>query len=522
MPELDPVVRLLRLELPHPDLGDNRGHDARLVSRLEAALGTPPSVPLRVLRELGLGLAAWDYGLDAVLVHGPCGWEVTRVSRPGDLGKALALGVDLGSTSVVFYLIDPLTGEVLCTESRPNPQISHGEDILDRLVFAGKGSGLRVLQEEIIGLFNEVIPGLARVAGAGPHDVYFLAVAGNTSMGHFFLGLDPSHLYKEPYIPTSNRMGFVRARSLGLDVARGAWVYCFPNVGSYFGGDLVAGILASGMHLRSEISMLVDVGTNAEVVMGNSEWLVACAGAAGPALEGGILACGMRAGEGAVDRVTIDPASLKVSYRTIGDRPPVGICGSGIIDLLAAMFLAGLVDQTGKLVPQRDPERFRRIRGEWAYVLAGEGESGHGRPVYVTQSDIKNLIRSKGAMYTILNVVIQSVGVDFEDIERFYVAGAFGTYIDPRQAITIGMLPDIPLERFEGLGNAAGKGAVEVIRRKDALREVEGICEKITYLEMNVRGDFMNQLTGALFLPHTDISRFPSVAARLETIPRHP
>lgn len=262
--------------------------------------------------------------------------------------------------------------------------------------------------------------------------------------------------------------------------------------------------------------MFVDVGTNAEVVLGNRDWLVACAGAAGPALEGGILACGTRARPGAVERVDIDPDTLELTYRTIGGGPPVGICGSGVIDLLAAMFLAGLVEPTGKLVPERDPRRMRRIGGEWAYVLADEAAGGAGTPVYISQSDVKNLIRSKGAMYTILNVVVQSVGVGFEDIRRFYVAGAFGSYIDPARAVAIGMLPDVPLDRFQGLGNAAGEGAVAALRRRSARAEVEELRERITYLEMNVRGDFMSQLTGALFLPHTDLKRFPSVAARLQ------
>ncbi len=513
---MDPVVRLLRLELPRPEIGDNRAHDVRLRAEVEARLGDRPSIPLPVLQDLGRELPQWDYRLDAVLVYGPCGWEVARVARFGSVNKVLALGVDLGSTSVVFYLLDPLSGKVLSTVSRPNPQISHGEDILDRILFAGKNNGLQVLQQEIIGLFNEVIVELASSAGASPEDIFFLAVAGNTTMCHFFLGLDARYICKEPYIPTSNRVDFLPPSSIGLKVNPGAWLYCFPNVGSYFGGDLTAGILASRMHLRPEISMLVDVGTNAEVVLGNQDWLVACAGAAGPALEGGILSCGMRAREGAIERLRIDPSTLEVHYDTIGNSPPVGLCGSGIIDLLAAMFEAGLVDQTGKLMVHRDPKRFKEIKGEWVYVVAGEGETAHKRPVYISQSDIKNLIRSKGAMYTILNVVIQSIGIGFEDIEKFYVAGAFGSYIDPERAITIGMLPDVPLERFVGLGNAAGEGAVELLRRKGAIKEIEEICDKITYLEMNVRGEFMSQLTGALFLPHTDLSRFPSVAARLK------
>lgn len=262
--------------------------------------------------------------------------------------------------------------------------------------------------------------------------------------------------------------------------------------------------------------MLVDVGTNAEVVLGNRDWLIACAGAAGPALEGGILHCGLRAKPGAIDRVDIDRAALTVKYHTIDNKAPDGLCGSGVIDLLASMFTAGLVNPTGKLIVNRDSARMQQVKGEWVYVVAGPQETCHGEPVYISQSDIKNLIRSKAAMYTMLNVVVQSVGITFEDIERFYIAGAFGNYIDPVKAITIGMLPEMPLENFEGMGNAAGTGAIEALRWKKAREEVENICNKTTYLEMNVHGDFMSQLTGALFLPHTDLTRFPSAMKDVE------
>ncbi len=520
MPDFDPLVKPFRLALPPPKLGDNRAHDTRLRAEAETILGHRPAISLRALKALGKGLPAWGYELDAVAVFSTCKWTIAHAAAPGKAGKALALGVDLGSTSVVFYLVDASSGEILETKSCPNPQIVHGEDILDRILFAGRNDGLRVLQRQIVDLFNNVMLELASAHGATPENIFFITVAGNTTMCHFLLGLDPSNICKEPYIPAANRVDLMNPGDIGLRANPDAGFYCFPNVGSYFGGDLIAGILASGMHRSQEISMLVDVGTNAEVVLGNQDWLVACAGAAGPALEGGILSCGMRAREGAIERVKIDPVNLDVKYQTIGNAPPRGLCGSGIIDLLAAMFEAGLVDQTGKLVLQWDRKRIVERDRELIYIVAAPDQSAHGQPVYISQSDIKNLIRSKGAMYTILNVVIQSIGIDFDDIEHFYVAGAFGSYIDPQRAVTIGMLPDIPLDRFKGLGNAAGDGAVQLLLRKGAMKEVEEICDRITYLEMNVRKDFMNQLTGALFLPHTDLSRFPSVAKKLNVLGR--
>ncbi|NPA95515.1 MAG: ATP-binding protein [Thermodesulfobacteria bacterium] len=511
----NPVAKAFNLSLKTPALGDNRSPEKRLRDALAQKLqGERPLLPLDLARRLPEILPKAGYNVQATVTAGPCGWRLARCLPANESAPVLGMAVDLGSTSVVFYLVDLETGKTLASLSKENPQRQHGEDILDRIIFAQRG-GLTTLQSEVINLFNASAKELCSAQGVSPTDIVFMSVAGNTTMCHFLLALDPSHICKEPYIPAVNRFDPLRPDEIGLEINPAATIYVLPNVGSYFGGDLIAGILASRMAEREEISMLVDVGTNAEVVLGNKDWMVACAGAAGPALEGGILSCGMRAQPGAIERVRISPSDLSVEVKTIGDEPPKGLCGSGIIDLLAAMFEAGLVDQTGKLMTDRDPSRMRKIDHEWAYVVVPESETAHGKPIYISQSDIKNLIRSKGAMYTILNVVIQSVGITFDDIDNFFVAGAFGNYIDPAKAITIGMLPEIPLDKFKPLGNSAGMGAVRVLLEKDCMNKMDEICEKITYLEMNVRGDFMNQLTGALFLPHTDLSRFPGVAKRL-------
>ena len=510
----NPVLKRLHLKLPHPALGDNRSHEKRLRDEISSIISKKPYMPLGVAQQLPNCFYSSDYNVQVALIDSECGWQIASCLPNGEKSAFLGLAIDLGSTSVVFYLVDFIKKEVIASASYENPQRVHGEDILERIIFATQG-GLKKLQNEIIDLINKAITNFSKEYNFKKEEIYYISIAGNTTMCHFLLALDPSHICKEPYLPVANRFDLISPKELDIEINPNGLIYVLPNVGSYFGGDLIAGILASKMAEREEISMLVDVGTNAEVVLGNKDWLVACAGAAGPALEGGILSCGMRAQEGAIERVKIDPKTLSVEYEVIGKGRPKGLCGSGIIDLLAAMFEANLVDQTGKLMLDKDPKRMKKINDEWAYIVADESETSTGAPVYISQSDIKNLIRSKGAMYTILNVVIQSVGIEFSDIDTFYVAGAFGNYIDPKRAITIGMLPDIPVERFVGLGNSAGKGAVRALLERDARKKMEEICEKITYLEMNVRGDFMNQLTGALFLPHTDLSRFPTVSKRL-------
>jgi uncharacterized 2Fe-2S/4Fe-4S cluster protein (DUF4445 family) len=282
-------------------------------------------------------------------------------------------------------------------------------------------------------------------------------------------------------------------------------------VGSYFGGDLIAGILATGMRRRDDLSLLVDVGTNAEVVLGNRDWLIACAGAAGPALEGGVVERGMMAVPGAIDRVRIDPDSYELTYTVIDGRRPVGICGSGLIDLIAEMFQAGLLTIQGKINTDLDCPRIQETADGPAFVVALEEETGDGRDLMVTQIDIGILLKSKAAMYTILNVICNKVGVSLQDLAHFYVAGAFGNHIDPKMAITIGMLPDLPLAVFEALGNTAGRGAAMLLLDRSLFEDIDEVCRQITYVELNVNMELMNEFRGATFLPHTDPKLFPSV-----------
>jgi uncharacterized 2Fe-2S/4Fe-4S cluster protein (DUF4445 family) len=330
-------------------------------------------------------------------------------------------------------------------------------------------------------------------------------------MIHLFLGLDPYALRREPYIPVVNTLSPLSARELGLNLHPLGPVYIFPNVGSYLGGDILAGIQFSGLHREDALALLVDVGTNAEVVLGNSQWLLGCAGAAGPALEGGVAAMGMTAGPGAIEQVRIDPQTLEIRWRPIGGGPPAGICGSGLIDLVAEMFTAGLIDIRGKFNRRVKTDRWLEWDGQPAYLLVPAEETLTGRPIVFTQVDLDILLRSNAAMYTILTTLVQSVGHTLDEVEHFFVAGAFGNHIDPEMAITIGLLPDLPRERFLPLGNASLQGAAELLLDYRKQEEILRIAGALTYLEMNVNQDFMNRFSAARFLPHTDLSLFPSV-----------
>jgi len=424
-----------------------------------------------------------------------------------------ALALDLGTTHLEATLIDLLTGDTLTRGSCPNPQIEFGSDVLTRIHFATKDNGLEILQNQIITCINSLAAELAGKAAVPPEAIRALSVSGNTSMIHFLLGLSPYHLCREPYIPMANLPDPCLGRDLGLVIHPEAVVWILPSVGSYFGGDLISGILASGLDRNERSAMLIDVGTNAEVVVGNSEWLVACAGAAGPALEGGVARMGVQAGSGAIDHITINPATGAAACSTIGNSPPTGICGSGMIDLVAGLYLAGMIDARGKFrteARQAGRHLVRHTDG-LAYQVVPAAETAAGEPVLLTQVDLDALTRSKAAMYTILTTLVNQVGLSFSDLETIYVAGAFGRHIEPRQAITIGMLPDLPLQVYQPLGNSSLSGAESILIDGEARKRGQQVVKKITYIELNVNQEFMNRFSGAKFIPHTDRNLFPSV-----------
>jgi uncharacterized 2Fe-2S/4Fe-4S cluster protein (DUF4445 family) len=420
--------------------------------------------------------------------------------------------VDLGTTRVAVRLLDLDTGENLGETGFENPQTRIGPDVLTRIHHAGTPGGPDLLQGLMVQALNRALEGLCREADTGTHRVYLVAGAGNTAMTHLFLGIDPGFIIREPYIPAVNAPGPVEPAELGVRINPGGKIYLFPSIGSYFGGDLIAGILRCGLHRQDAPSLMVDVGTNAEVVVGNRDWLLACAGAAGPALEGGVAAIGMTAAPGAIDRVRVDPQTLAFDLHTSGNLPPVGICGSGMIDLAAQLFLSGMLDIRGKFSPSRCGGRLSSVQGIDCLTLVEASASGTGADIVLTQVDMNSLTSAKAAMYTILEVIVrQTAGLSFHDLSRFYVAGTFGSFIDPVSAVSIGMIPDLPLDRFQAVGNTSLEGAAMLLLDPEAVTEIETIRRSITYIELNVNAEFMTLFSGAKFYPHTDRSRFPSV-----------
>ncbi len=505
--------RVINLKLEKPSLKDNRADGDRLIAGIRKKLGTSQNIHIDfdLLKQLPYLLRKWDYRLKCVLFKDRDRYEVAGILPPDENKMALGLAVDLGTTRVVLRLINLENGKALGESGFDNPQIEIAPDILDRIHYTDTEGGLEKLRDMIITGLNDAIKELCKKHGASSKNVYIITIAGNTAMTHLLLGITPHWVIREPYIPAVNDPGILKASYMGIEAAKFARVLVFPNVGSYFGGDLIAGVLFSGMNKTEDVAILVDVGTNAEVILGNKDWLIACAGAAGPALESGVSKMGMMAGPGVIETVTIDPGTREILYETIANEPPRGMCGSGIIDLAAHLFLSGMIDIRGKFVPEKCGHRLKTQDDILYIVVVPKEKSATGHDLTISQIDLDSLIRSKAAMYTILETITASVGMTPRDLETFYVAGTFGSFIKPKSAITIGMIPDLPIKCYKALGNSSLEGAAMALMTDECLEEIDKIRNRITYIELNVNQELMNRFSAAKFLPHTDPFLFPSV-----------
>jgi len=500
-----------------PSLNNNTADAQRLEKSLLEMLDTDYiRIPLSILKLLPLNLRSWGFQAKAVLFKDRHSWILVDLLAPLSDSPVLGAAVDIGTTRIVISLIDLEAGVEMGQKGFDNPQAIIGPDVLTRIHYSSKYTGLAELNTLVMDAVNVNISALCKENGYRKEDVYIFTGAGNTAMTHLFLGIQSIEMIKEPYIPCVNIPDTQNASILNLDINENGVAFLFPNIGSYFGGDLISGILFSDLDKKQDICIMVDVGTNAEIVLGNRDWLIACAGAAGPALEGGVSRMGMTAKPGVIDKVWIDPDSLELMIHTIDEIKPIGICGSGMIDLAASLFLSKRIDIRGKFSKPFCGEQLFEKEGIDYFIVVDENHSGTGEPIRLSQVDLNSLTSSKAAMYTILEVIVKNTaGLEFTDLERFYVAGTFGSFINPVSAISIGMLPDIPLNTFEVLGNSSLGGAMVLLKDPDAFERIMKIRQSITYIELNVNQEFMNLFSGAKFYPHTDVSRFPSLQHKI-------
>jgi uncharacterized 2Fe-2S/4Fe-4S cluster protein (DUF4445 family) len=467
---------------------------------------------LKNIRRLPSIFRSGEWNVTATLGQRGGTVEVIEIEEGDTSQRNYGVAVDVGTTTVVAHLIDMNTSKILATDATYNSQIAFGEDVITRLIYAKDEVGGRErLHQAIIGNINTLINNTVAAADVNIQDVTCVLCAGNTTMMHFLLDLDSSHIRHEPYIPAATQIPPARAIEVGIQINPRGLLYAVPCVSSYVGGDIVSGVLASGVYRSKELSMLIDVGTNGEIVLGNEDWLVCCSASAGPAFEGGEVKFGMRATHGAIEKVKVLDGGEVVEMVVIADEKPRGICGSGLIDIIAQLRNAGVIDRTAKFAEPGVCSRLRENDDGAEFVLAYADDTAIERDIVITQPDINNLVRSKGAVYAGASVLIKSMGLSFTDLEQVFIAGGFGNYLDLPGAVAIGLLPDIPLEKIKFIGNASLSGAKLAILSKEALDEVEKIAQKMTYIDLSSNTKFMDEYSSALFLPHTDLELFPSV-----------
>jgi uncharacterized 2Fe-2S/4Fe-4S cluster protein (DUF4445 family) len=514
-----PSVKKYYVELQPPSLSDPSPDLSRLLWGIQKAGGPVAEkmyAPLEVLREIPGILRHSEWKVTGTIGLVPGGYRLLDLQENDTASRTYGAAVDLGSTTIVVYLWDLVTGTVVCVASNYNKQISCGEDILARVNFARK-NGLVKLQALASESINQALTTAANSAGIDREDIYEVVVAGNTVMTHMLLGIDPAYMIAEPYVPVVRRALSVAAGRIGITCNPNGGVFVFPAVSDFIGGDIIADILACGMSEREEISLLVDIGTNFEVVLGNKEWMFSCAGAAGPALEGGEVLYGMRANPGAIEKITIDPETLDPAYSTINGVKPRGICGSGLIDLLAELLSSCVIDRTGRINTGITNPRIRRTTHFPEYVIVWAKETGIGKDIVITENDIKNLIMSKASIHAACITLMKEAGVSRHEITTIYFAGAFGNYLDKKNATIIGLIPEIPIEQIRNIGNGAVAGANIALIDRRARKTLDEIAYKIAYIELNAESSFMDEYTSSTFLPHTDLALFPGVQKMLDS-----
>ncbi len=530
--EVDPAVFKRYVELRPPSVDDNISDLGRLTRELRQKYDFENvSVDFKVLTRLSKVLREADWKVTITMVLTRKGYKLINVEPGNREDRNYSIVIDIGTTTVcgqlldlancsVFKLSEPTTeGRDFCTlaeSSDYNAQISYGEDVISRIMYAQKKGGLKKLQEVVVNTINAIIKELLDVSGVSVEHVSHLVLAGNTTMTHLVLGLDPKYIMLAPYTPTATFIPPVRAVNLGINVNDHVHVYIFPCVASYVGGDIVAGVLGSGIFQRDKTTLFMDIGTNGEIVLGNRDWLMCTSCSAGPAFEGGGIKFGMRAGKGAIEQVRINPSTFEPMILTIGRAKPMGICGSGLIDLISELIEVGLIDQNGKFKRDAATERVRQGDSGYEYLICRAPDTQINRDIVITEVDIDNLTRAKAAIYAGCKVLLDNAGLAFKDLDMVIIAGGFGHYIDLEKAQVIGLLPELEQEKFLFVGNGSLLGARFLSFCQGFLSETERIARTMTNIELSNNNAFMDEFVAAMFLPHTDQGAFPGVMEKLK------
>jgi uncharacterized 2Fe-2S/4Fe-4S cluster protein (DUF4445 family) len=515
-----PPVEKKYLELPEPTADDHLPDVSRLVSFLKLSHDEHRLVvSLPVIRKIPDLLRQQGFKITATLerpIHEGRKTNIINI-QPGDTtDQNYAIAIDIGTTTVYAQLIDLVSGDVLAEKGDFNSQISYGEDVISRIVFAEKSDGLEKLHQVIIQTINKLIKAIVKQSKVDKDNISNVTLAGNTTMTQLFLKVNPRYIRRSPYVPASTIYPPIKAIDLGIELNEHASALVYPAVSSYVGGDIVAGVMGSGMYLTDKLTLFLDIGTNAEIVIGNREWLACAACSAGPAFEGGGIEFGMRATKGAIEDFSIDPATLEPMNICIGNVRPKGICGSGLIIMVATLFEMGIINNLGKFERSLDTPRIREKDGIYEYVLAWKDETQIGRDIVLSEIDIENLIRAKGAIYSGCMTLIEEVGMSIQDLEQIILAGGFGSYVDLEKAMVIGLLPEFDADKIIYIGNGSLMGAKMSALSNHIRQHVAEATKKMTNFELSETPSYMDQYIAALFLPHTDMEKFPKLQNRMK------
>jgi uncharacterized 2Fe-2S/4Fe-4S cluster protein (DUF4445 family) len=511
--EYDPLAEKLTVKVAQPQKADGFSDLDRLTTSLQRKAGKKDvTYRLPVLRQVADTLRAGNGTVTVTIIRRDDCLHVTRIESGDRADHNYGIVVDVGTTTVTVQLVFVPRAEILATLSDYNSQIPCGLDVISRINYARRPDRLEELRIRVLGTINGLVTLAADNAGIKTDDIISCVISGNTTMTHLLLGLNPEYIRLEPYTPTVFEVPPLTAGEIGIHINSQSPIAVSPCVGSYVGGDITAGILCTDLVTDSEaISLFIDIGTNGELVVGNKDFLITCACSAGPAFEGSGINCGMRAATGAIEQVEVDQPSGRARYQTIGNVPPRGICGSGIISLLADLYLTGWIDAAGRFNRSRASESIETKGRNARYTIVPAAESVTGQAITIDEQEIENIIRAKAAIYSACSLVLTQVGIRFDDLARVYLAGGFGRSLNLEKAIVIGLLPDLPREKFHYIGNSSLKGGyMALVSRNHWLRQHDH-ARRMTYIELSTDPGYMDQYTGALFLPHTDLSLFPSV-----------
>ncbi len=507
----EPLVQKLYMELQEPSKEDNIADSDRIIRELKRKTKyNEYERSLGCLRELGSKLRNSSWKVTATIARQNNGWKILEIEAGDTNNNNYGLAIDVGTTTVVAQLLHLQSGKVIGGEGTHNLQSNYGEDVITRIAFAcGKEQGLQELHKSIVKNINDLIKSLTNKHGIDPKDITAIVAAGNTTMSHFLLGLMPCSIRLAPYVPTTHSFPQIKAREIDIDIYPEGILETIPDVASYVGGDIVSGILACGIAEKPEIKVLIDIGTNGEIALGNNDWIVCCSASAGPAFEGGGVSCGMRAIRGAIQKIDIKDSM--VQYRTIQRANPRGICGSGLIDCIYELVKNGIIDQQGHFNMSTKNDRIIEKNDEPQFIVAFADETESGQDITFKESDIINLIRSKGAVFAAIKSLTDYVGIAFNAIDTFFVAGGFGNYLNISKSISIGLLPDIDPKKIQFVGNSSLIGARMALLSMTAFEHTADIANMMTNIELSTYLPYMDEYIASLFLPHTDKKLFPSV-----------